>query len=257
MVSGFSCSHARTSSLPCSIHPLVSHLEVEIHAAHSWLIHSDRDPAPATGLWHIHELITTVEQVLNLPESRESFYSAECTDRLLDDLLCLADVYGSVRAVAIMLKQNHVELHSALRWHDSTWLAASVKNQRHIEKEISQLATTARHVTNSGSTSDIEIGIVVRDAVTVAALASVEVLSKVVSTSSSAATASSAMVTVGSSRVSLFKKKCSEEEKEAAAMDKLEALEECIMDLESGSERVFRSLVKVRVSLLNVVTFSF
>lgn len=260
MVPGLSRSHSRTSSLPCSTHPLISHLEVEIHEAGSWLAHSNRDPAPATGLRHIDALISTVEQVLNVTESRESFYYAECTDRLLDDLLCLADVYGSVRSVAIMLKQNHAELQSALRRHDTTWLAASVKTQRHIEKEISQLASAVRHVTSSSATSDIEIGIVVREAVTVAALVSVEVLSKVVLTSSAAAT-SSAIVAMGSSRVSLieglFKKRCSEKEKEAAAMDRLEALEECVMDLESGSERVFRSLVKARVSLLNVVTLSF
>jgi Arabidopsis protein of unknown function len=256
-VPGFSRSHSRTSSLPCLMHPLVSHLEVAIHAAYTWLAHSDRDPAPATALRLIDELILTVEQVLNLPESRESFYSAECTDRLLDDLLCLADVYGSVRSVAILLKQNHAELQSALRRHDATWLATSVKTQRQIDKEICQLAATVRHVSSGGGTSDIEIGTIVREAITVAALVSVEALSKVVSISSSAAAASSAMVAMGSSRISLFKRKCSEEEKEAVTMDRLEALEECVLDLESGSERVFRSLVRARVSLLNVVSLSF
>ncbi|XP_078161800.1 uncharacterized protein LOC144557146 [Carex rostrata] len=255
MVPGLSRSHSRTSSLPCSTHPLISHLEVDIHEVRSWLVHANRDPSPATGLRHIDALISTVEQVLNVTESREYFYYAECTDQLLHDLLCLADVYGSVRSVAIMLKQNHAELHSALRRHDTTWLASSVKTQRHIEKEITQLVSTVRHVTSSSATSDIEIGIVVREAVTVAALVSVEVLSKVVLTSSAA------IVAMGSSRVSLieglFKKRCSEKEKEAVAMDRLEALEECVMDLESASERVFRSLVKARVSLLNVVTLSF
>ncbi|KAJ1692562.1 hypothetical protein LUZ63_009260 [Rhynchospora breviuscula] len=259
MVPGFSRSHSRTSSLPSTTHPLVSHLEAEIYAARSWLAHDlDRDPSPASGICHVDGLISTVEQVLNLPESRESFSHAECTEGLLDDLLGFADVYGSIRSIAITLKQNHAELHSALRRHDAMWLATSVKTQRHIEKEISQLAASVRHIT-SGSTSDTEIGAVVREAVTVVALASVEVLSKVVSTSSTAA--SSAMVAAGSGRVSLrgrlFKKRYSEEEKELVAMDKLEALEECIMELESGSDRVFRSLVKARVSLLNVVTLSF
>jgi Arabidopsis protein of unknown function len=257
MVPGFSRSHSRTSSLPCLIHPLVSHLEVAIHAARTWLAHSGRDPKPATALYLIDELVLTLEQVLNLPESRESFYSAECTDQLLDDLLCLADVYGSVRSVAILLKQNHVELQSALRRHDATWLVTSVKTQRQIEKEICQLVATVRNVSSGGGTSDIEMGTNVREAVTVAALVSVEALSKVISTSSSAAAASSAMVAMGLSRVSLFKRKCSDEEKEAVAVDRLEALEECVMDLESSSERVFRSLVRARVSLLNVASLSF
>ncbi|EEE51254.1 hypothetical protein OsJ_32124 [Oryza sativa Japonica Group] len=36
------------------------------------------------------------------------------------------------------------------------------------------------------------------------------------------------------------------------ALEKLEELEECIGEMESGSEKVFRRLLQTRVSLLNI-----
>uniref|UniRef100_A0A0A8YWC6 Uncharacterized protein n=1 Tax=Arundo donax TaxID=35708 RepID=A0A0A8YWC6_ARUDO len=49
----------------------------------------------------------------------------------------------------------------------------------------------------------------------------------------------------------------SEEEETMALMERLEELEECIDELESGSEKVFRSLVQTRVALLNIHTHIF
>jgi len=49
----------------------------------------------------------------------------------------------------------------------------------------------------------------------------------------------------------------SEEQREAAALGKLQELEQCVGELESESEKVFRSLVQTRVSLLNIHTPTF
>uniref|UniRef100_A0A0D9XLF3 Uncharacterized protein n=1 Tax=Leersia perrieri TaxID=77586 RepID=A0A0D9XLF3_9ORYZ len=38
----------------------------------------------------------------------------------------------------------------------------------------------------------------------------------------------------------------------APALERLEELEECIGEMESGSERVFRRLLQTRVTLLNI-----
>ena len=45
-----------------------------------------------------------------------------------------------------------------------------------------------------------------------------------------------------------------EERREGAALEKLQELEQCVRELESESEKVFRSLVQTRVSLLNIHT---
>jgi hypothetical protein len=44
---------------------------------------------------------------------------------------------------------------------------------------------------------------------------------------------------------------------EGAALEKLQELEQCVRELESESEKVFRSLVQTRVSLLNIHTPTF
>jgi len=48
-----------------------------------------------------------------------------------------------------------------------------------------------------------------------------------------------------------------EERREGAALEKLQELEQCVRELESESEKVFRSLVQTRVSLLNIHTPTF
>jgi hypothetical protein len=52
-------------------------------------------------------------------------------------------------------------------------------------------------------------------------------------------------------------RKASEEQREALALSKLQELEQCIGELESETEKVFRSLVQTRVSLLNIHTPGF
>uniref|UniRef100_A0A0A8Y0Y8 Uncharacterized protein n=1 Tax=Arundo donax TaxID=35708 RepID=A0A0A8Y0Y8_ARUDO len=53
------------------------------------------------------------------------------------------------------------------------------------------------------------------------------------------------------------KKQANEVQTEAVALEKLKELEQCIGELESESEKVFRSLVQTRVSLLNIHTPTF
>uniref|UniRef100_J3N405 Uncharacterized protein n=2 Tax=Oryza brachyantha TaxID=4533 RepID=J3N405_ORYBR len=48
------------------------------------------------------------------------------------------------------------------------------------------------------------------------------------------------------------KKAASPEMAPAPALERLEELEECIGEMESGSEKVFRRLLQTRVSLLNI-----
>jgi Arabidopsis protein of unknown function len=53
---------------------------------------------------------------------------------------------------------------------------------------------------------------------------------------------------------SFAKKRAAEEE--INTLQRLEEFEECINSVECGSERVFRSLIYIRVSLLNITTLS-
>lgn len=92
------------------------------------------------------------------------------------------------------------------------------------------------------------------------ATASAAVFAGVAAVSSAAETVAASALK-GSSTVgtlmrlsSTTKKVAWESERETAALERLEEAKECIERLEKGSERVLRSLMNNRVSLLNILS---
>lgn len=136
-------------------------------------------------------------------------------------------------------------------------VAASLRARRRAEKELCGLAATMRHASRHGmlapaETADGEVTGVVAEAVAATVSASEAIflwcaamspdVSAVVQTvPSNAWLARLRVVPVAKKAVSL---------QETAAA--LERLEERIGELESGSEKVFSSLLQTRVSLLNI-----
>nr|CAD1830608.1 unnamed protein product [Ananas comosus var. bracteatus] len=251
------------SQPPVPVHPLVSHLEDAIRTVRRWTSEPDRTPVRiSTGLGRIGLLLAALDELLRLPQAEDALRRA--ADRLLDDLLLLADAYGSLRSAALALREAQSETRAALRRRDAARLASSLGSQRRAEKELARIASAVRSA--SGSASDTEIAGIVGEAIAAISAASVAVLLGI-SAISAAASAAAAATARSSSvleplrklgfRSSSNNKKDTEEEKEIAALERLEELEECVGKLESGSERVFRSLVNIRVSLLNILTPSF
>jgi hypothetical protein len=62
--------------------------------------------------------------------------------------------------------------------------------------------------------------------------------------------------TMMSSLMSLVKsaKPASNDEKEVAALERLDEVEACVAEIESASGKVFRSILRTRVVLLNIQT---
>ncbi|VAI81669.1 unnamed protein product [Triticum turgidum subsp. durum] len=92
-----------------------------------------------------------------------------------------------------------------------------------------------------------------QQAVATAACASAAVFSSVEAVS---AAATSKKTTAASSLRALVMraKAASEEDKEVAALERLEEVEACAADIETGSDKVFRSILHTRVALLNIQT---
>ncbi|XP_072968374.1 uncharacterized protein [Typha angustifolia] len=246
-------SHVRTASLPCGSHPLVSHLEDEIRAVRSWLSRPDPDLGSTAwiqaGIYRIQLLHAALGELLNLPQAQDPLRGAAAGERLLDGFLRLADAYGSFRSAAVALKQYSSEAQAAIRRSDAARLASAVRSVRRSEKELAKLTSTIRSAPRCSA--EAEIAGIVREVIGATAAASAAVFMAVVEISSAA------RASCGVRKMDLlfeFKKKASKEEKEMAALEKLEELDGCIGSLESGSERVFRSLVNIRVSLLNILT---
>jgi hypothetical protein len=97
---------------------------------------------------------------------------------------------------------------------------------------------------------------VLAEAVAAAACASAAVFSAVETVSSAATTAMASKKTMASSLKSLVKssKAFSDDDKEVAALERLDEVEACVAEIEGASEKVFRSILHTRVALLNIQT---
>ena len=222
-----------------------------------------------------------LDELLHLPLAQGALVrgAAACADSLLDGFLVLADAFGTFLAALLALRQHGAELRAAVRRRDAAKLASAARAQRQVGKELEQLAAAvAREAarcaraslqassTTCGAPAELEITRTVAEAVNGTAVASASVFSEVGAVADAAAAlASPASSSSPKKRLSPLvnassrskQRSGSEEQREAAALGKLQELEQCVGELESESEKVFRSLVQTRVSLLNIHTPTF
>ncbi|MQM15194.1 hypothetical protein Taro_048132 [Colocasia esculenta] len=281
--------HVRSASLPCRSHPLISQLEDEVRATRAWQSaepEGDRSsPWLRSGLIRLELLHLALDDLLQVPKTRDSLrgshgLSSGLAENLLDDFLVFADTYGSFRSALISLQELQSEAQVAIRRGDRAHLSSVARSIRKIEKEVAGVSSALRKVSKSSepaafaaassasSTADAELGLVLREVkqVTVSVSASVfqRAAAAMASVTAAVAPKSSSSWTALKRRLSLAasskKNKGSSEETDeevvwaSIASATLQSLEKCVGELESGSERVFRSLMNSRVSLLNILT---
>ncbi|KAJ1260812.1 hypothetical protein BS78_10G261000 [Paspalum vaginatum] len=269
-------AHARSVSLPCRSHPILAHLHAHIRAVRAWA--QDHHPAAASssvaaGLAHVDALHAALGDLLDLPEAQAALTSSSSSgtsssgERLLDAFLRLADAHGSFQEAVVELKRDVAEALAAIRRRDGARLASALRAQRRAGKEVARLAAAACRdggrpsrlgLGNGNSTAaDVEVAGLLAEAAAATASASAALFSTVAAMSASASAAACSCKRTAA-LVCLTKKASSGEEKETLALtERLEELEECIDELESGSDKVFRSLVQTRVALLNIHTHIF
>ncbi|KAF0902169.1 hypothetical protein E2562_014417 [Oryza meyeriana var. granulata] len=264
----FAGGHVRSASVPCHSHPLLTHVDDQLLALRSWTSNPGDNPL---SLAHVRALLCVLDELLHLPLAA----AAASTDRLLHGFLVLADAFGTFLSALLALRQHAAELQAAVRRRDQPKIASAARAQRQVDKELAQLAATvAREASrcarpgvatcsdHAGAT-ELEVARTVAEAINDTAVASASVFMEVSSLADAAAATAAEPPTKkrlpplmqASSR---SKKQAScEEQRELAALQKLKELEQCIGELESESEKVFRSLVQARVSLLNIHTPTF
>ncbi|KAM0916407.1 hypothetical protein ACQ4PT_010193 [Festuca glaucescens] len=185
------------------------------------------------------------------------------SSRLLDGFLTLADAYGSFLAALLALRQHAADLRAAVRRRDPAKLASAARAQRRPAKELVGLATAVARCSPIptpfhaavGFSSEIEVVRTVAEAVSDTAAASPSVFHQVAFLAD--AVAATTLAVSSSSSKKRSKMAASEEMQKdvaAAAMVRLQELEQCVGELESQSDKVFRSLLHTRVSLFNIHT---
>ncbi|CAM0908643.1 unnamed protein product [Alopecurus aequalis] len=254
--------HVRSVSLQCHSHPLVAHLTTHIAAVRAWLA---APSSTSTGLAHLDALHAALAELLLLPEARAALSHGSTTAAcLLDGFLILADAHGAFQDATVELRAHLADAQSALRRRDENRLASAVRSLRRAEKDLARLNSSVRSAAKfpsmlsaSTSAAEVEVFGALAEAVAVAACASAAVFSAVESLSAAATSALASKKTMTSSFMSLVKSAkpaASDEEKEVVALERLEEVEACLVATEGGSDKVFRSLLQTRVSLLNIQT---
>jgi hypothetical protein len=254
--------HVRSASVPSQRHPLLTHVDDQLRALRSWTSDPGQNPL---ALAHVRALLCVLDELLQhyyLPPSPTD-------DRLLDGFLALADAYGSFLAALLALRQNAAELRSAVRRRDPAKLASAARAQRGAAKELAGLAAAVARcapvpthaLSAAGASSKLDVARTVAEAVVDTAAASASVFHQVASLAEAAASTALAVSSSSSKKriVMVGSKAAAGEDVQrdaaaAAAVAKLQELEQCVGELESESEKVFRSLLQTRVSLLNIHT---
>ncbi|KAF8106836.1 hypothetical protein N665_0130s0011 [Sinapis alba] len=274
--------HTRSISLPCRSHPLISHINHEISQIKSWSSLDRHTTAWITdGLSLLKDVQETLADILHLPQSQDSLRNRPVFfENLLEDLLRFVDSYGIFRTSILCLREHQSAAQVALRRKDDVKISSYLKSRRSLARDIAKLTSSIRepktkynhcHVDIlNGSYGEAELASVIGDVIEVTVLVSVALFNGVyLSLRSSKTTPFIGFLKRSEKRdkngegieelkqveekslVGLSKKK-NEEVKILAK--KMMEFENSIVEIECGSEKVFRGLITTRVSLLNALT---
>ncbi|KAM0916402.1 hypothetical protein ACQ4PT_010189 [Festuca glaucescens] len=244
--------HSRSISLPActtSPHPLLAELNTRIAAVRS-LTHSSL----TARLTHIHALHSALADLLLFQDPQDALHRAtNVCDRLLDAFLLLADAHQGFQECLVALKHAVAESSAALRRSHAARAASATRSQRRAEKELARLAVSVSAIPSKCArlslvaTEDAEMAGALMEAAAASSAASALVFSAASSISSSSSCKKITSV-FGS-----FGKKAVPETAELG-LERLQALEQCFDECDGICDKVFRSIVQTRVSLLNIMT---
>ncbi|KXG40248.1 hypothetical protein SORBI_3001G516200 [Sorghum bicolor] len=161
-----SYTRVRCNSLPGRFHPVVAGLHESANALIVWTEEPAQAFSPewvADGAARLGRLLSALTDLLHHPQARDPLHRhhrrgntkpAQWAERLLDDLLLLADAHGCVREALLARRQLLAEAHAALRRRDAARLAAALRARRRADRDLSRLASALRclsHRSSSGA----------------------------------------------------------------------------------------------------------
>ncbi|KAL5778339.1 hypothetical protein ACOSP7_011265 [Xanthoceras sorbifolium] len=274
--------HIRSISLPCRSHPLISQIKNEVNELKTWSTKPDGRTSTwlCDGLSRLKDVHDSLVDILQLPQTQDSLRNQnDWVEKLLEDFLRFVDVYGIFQTSVMALKEEQFAAHVAIRKRDESKLAMYLKARKRMAKELTKLVSAIRYIgqypvprSMLTSMADTELAGVVSDAVEATMLVTTALLNGI--SEALAPRKSSSWMglrlkkntkkakmeegiqefqQVGVERLWGVMRKKSEEEVRVVSK-KMRDLEGCVRDIESVCEKVFRSLINTRVSLLNTLT---
>ncbi|CAN4094067.1 unnamed protein product [Withania somnifera] len=274
--------HVRSASLPCRSHPLISQLKDDLNGLKSWAF----KPENRTCIWLsdglnqlkiVHE---SLDDLLQLPQTRESLHAhSDLVEKLLDDFLHFVDVYGIFQTLILTFKEEHLAAQVAVRRKDETKIASYLKALRKMAKEMDKLACNVQCIGKyivpqqivSVPDGGAELAEVMKDIIEVTQLVSIALFNGLAVPMAFPKPSSCSWIGLGKKTKkvkedegimefvemgleNLLRKNKADIEEVKIVSKKMHELEDCICGIEICGEKVFRSLINARVSLLNVFT---
>lgn len=249
---------------------MIDSLKVDIKELNSWASNSENRTSSwlCNGLNLLKKVQESLDDLLQLPQTRESMRGhKDLIEKLLNDFLVFIDVYGIFQTLVLKLKEEHSAAQTGARRRDESKLNVSLKLMKTTAKEIGSLVATVQCIGNKISIANVldpELSGLIKEVIEVTVLVSVAVFNGI-------------SVGLGRKKSSwkrlLVKKVKSEEsiqefeemgcwnmrkmgdEDLKLTLKRMQEVEGCLCGIQIGGERLFRSLINTRVSLLNVLTF--
>lgn len=266
--------HVRSTSLPCRSHPSTSQLLDQIQTLRtSWQSDPDRGSSAwvCAGLELLKRVHDSLDDLLQLPQSQTSLRRRPSwVNSLLEDSLLFVDAFATFRAALVALKEEQLAAQVAIRRRDEPKISFYLWSRKKIEKEVNKSVTEIKSIRRRClpvSDGDAELAGVVGEVSAVTVLVSVAAFGGI---SSSKRRSSSLISWVGLKQkkrnkvngeggVREFQDAGAEnvgkwKEDEKATLKRMKVMEEWMVEIEKESEKVFRSLMNARVSLLNALT---
>ncbi|CAN4123073.1 unnamed protein product [Withania somnifera] len=272
--------HVRSASLPCRSHPLISQLRDDLNGLKSWAFKPENRTCSwlCDGLNQLKIVHESLDDLLQLPQTRESLHGhSDLVEKLLDDFLHFVDVYGIFQTLILTFKEEHLAAQVAVRRKDESKIASYTKALRKMAKEMNKLAANVQCMGKysvpqqivPAPDGDTEPAEVMKDIIEVTQLVSTALFNGLaVSIASPKPSCSWIGLGKKTKKVkedegivefvemgleNLLRKNKGDEDLKIVSK-KMHELEDCICEIENFREKVFRSLINAKVSLLNVFT---
>ncbi|CAN0890332.1 hypothetical protein LINGRAHAP2_LOCUS16372 [Linum grandiflorum] len=248
--------HARSNSLPSASHPLVSEIDEQVcRLRQSQASISQK----LNGLQDVYEC---VDKFIQLPSTQQAMiHDQTCFNELLDGSLRLLDLCNAAKDALSHTKESVAELQSAIRRRQGDLVVETKKylNSRKIVKKSIQKALKGMENKKS-STSSNKVDMLIRESESMVLEVLKSLLSFISQSTSKAGSSWSVVSKLIQKRVvAASDNKFAEVDaclKTSKSSDEIQAhlknLHPCILDLEEGTECLFRCLIKTRTSILNV-----
>ncbi|KAK1439232.1 hypothetical protein QVD17_05048 [Tagetes erecta] len=251
--------HTRTTSLPTRPHPVICQAQEEVRKFRTWEASISSVPTADTicsALTKLQVLYECVDNVLSLPLTQKALTQNQYTDlvnELLDKSINLMDICGSTRDLVSQVKENARVVQSAMRRRKGQ-VSLTTSFIKNLKKDANKAMTSLKQI-------DEKIGGIKPMDLDIHLLSAIRVVRDVGVVRSSVYKSlllflSGSVAKPKSSRWSLVHKLIGKGTTERN--DELELSNEDMVSLfqemENGLECMFRSLLKTRTSLLNVLS---